>query len=114
MLQLTGVRKTFFPGTVNERVALDGIDLTLPPGDFATVIGSNGAGKSTLLNIIAGYMTPGTGRVDIDGRIVNRLSDHHRRKYTGRGFHDPMAGTAPNLNTADRRSSAYNRGKRRG
>src|SRR5690625_6345697 len=83
MLQLTGVRKTFFPGTVNERVALDGIDLTLPPGDFATVIGSNGAGKSTLLNIIAGYMTPDTGRVDIDGRIVNRLSDHQRAKYIG-------------------------------
>src|SRR5690625_158518 len=114
MLQLTGVRKTFFPGTVNERVALDGIDLTLPPGDFATVIGSNGAGKSTLLNIIAGYMTPDTGRVDIDGRIVNRLSDHQRAKYIGRVFQDPMAGTAPNLNIEENLSIAYNRGKRRG
>lgn len=114
MLRISQVRKTFFPGTVNERVALAHIDLHLAPGEFTTVIGSNGAGKSTLLNIIAGYMRPDTGTVEVDGHVVNRLSDHKRAKYIGRVFQDPMAGTAPNLTIEENLSIAYNRGKRRG
>lgn len=114
MLRLTQVRKTFFPGTVNERVAVDGIDLHLPEGDFVTVIGSNGAGKSTMLNVIAGYMQPDVGQIEIDGKQVNKLSDHKRARYIGRVFQDPMAGTAPNLTIEQNLSIAYNRGKRWG
>ena len=61
MLEISQVSKTFFPNTVNERRALQGIDLHLAEGDFVTVIGSNGAGKSTILNTIAGKLLPDTG-----------------------------------------------------
>lgn len=114
MLRITDISKTFFRHTANERVALNGVDLHLPEGDFTTVIGSNGAGKSTLLNVVAGYMRPDTGRVEIDGRLVNRLSDHQRAKYIGRVFQDPMAGTAPNLTIEQNLSIAHRRGQRRG
>src|SRR5690625_143125 len=114
MLQITGVKKTFFPQTVNERVALVDINLHLRPGEFTTVIGSNGAGKSTLLNIIAGYMRPDRGVVAIEGRAVNALNDHQRAKYIGRVFQDPMAGTAPNMTIEQNLAIAYSRGKSRG
>lgn len=114
MLRISGVNKAFFAGTANERRALIGIELHLRPGEFTTVIGSNGAGKSTLLNIIAGYMRPDTGRIEISGSVVNRLTDHQRAKYIGRVFQDPMAGTAPNLTIEENLAIAYNRGKRRG
>lgn len=114
MMQVTGVRKTFFAGTVNERTALAGVDLDLAPGDFATVIGSNGAGKSTLLNIVSGKLSPDAGTVMIDGKKVNRLRDHQRAGYVGRVFQDPMAGTAPSLTIEQNLAIAYHRGRRRG
>lgn len=114
MLRVTGVEKTFFPGTANERVALAGINLHLETGDFTTVIGSNGAGKSTLLNIIAGYMAPDYGTVEIAGKQMNRLLDHQRAKYIARVFQDPMAGSAPNLTIEQNLAIAFNRGGRRG
>lgn len=114
MLRVTDITKTFFPRTVNERVALAGINLYLPEGEFTTVIGSNGAGKSTLLNIIAGYMRPDVGTIEINGRLVGGLSDHERAKYIGRVFQDPMAGTAPNLSIEQNLSIAYRRGRTRG
>ena len=58
MLELKGLYKTFNPGTVNEKRAIDGLDLTLDNGDFVTIIGGNGAGKSTTLNLIAGVYPP--------------------------------------------------------
>lgn len=114
MMQVTGVRKTFFAGTVNERTALDGIDLHLAPGEFATVIGSNGAGKSTLLNIVSGKLTPDAGSVTIDDKHVNRLRDYQRAGDIGRVFQDPMAGTAPSLTIEQNLALAYKRGQRRG
>ena len=54
MLEVQDIYKTFNPGTVNEKRALNGVSVTLNDGDFVTVIGGNGAGKSTLLNAIAG------------------------------------------------------------
>lgn len=114
MMKVTGVRKTFFAGTVNERTALAGVDLHLAPGDFATVIGSNGAGKSTLLNIVSGKLTPEAGTVQVDGKRVNKLRDYQRAGYIGRVFQDPMAGTAPSLTVEQNLAIAYQRGRRRG
>ncbi|GGD37709.1 ABC transporter ATP-binding protein [Microbacterium faecale] len=114
MLTIDGVSKTFFPGSVNERRALSGVDLRLEEGDFVTVIGSNGAGKSTLLNAVAGRLPVDAGRVEIDGTRVNRLKEHRRAKYVGRVFQDPMAGTAPDLTIEQNLSLALLRGRRRG
>ena len=114
MLEIRDVRKTFFAGTANERVALKGVNLTLAEGDFVTVIGSNGAGKSTLLNIVAGRLSPDAGSVLIDARDVTSQKEHSRAKLIGRVFQDPLAGTAPNLTIEENLSLAYLRGKRRG
>lgn len=114
MLRIDDIRKTFFPGTVNERVALAGLSLTLDEGDFVTVIGSNGAGKSTLLNAISGRMPVDAGAIEIDGRNVRRLQDYQRARYIGRVFQDPMAGTAPDLTIEQNLALAYTRGKPRG
>ena len=114
MLTIENISKTFFPGTVNERVALDGVDLTLEEGDFITVIGSNGAGKSTLLNAVAGRLFVDSGTVLIDGKKVNKLPEYKRARYVGRVFQDPLAGTAPNLTIEENLSLALLRGKGRG
>ena len=114
MLKIERVRKTFFPHTPNERVALAGIDLTLGEGDFITVIGSNGAGKSTLLNIVSGTYRPDSGSVWIDGEDVTRLPEFRVAKNVSRVFQDPMAGTAPNLTIEENLALALARGQRRG
>lgn len=113
MLTIDSVGKTFFPGTVNERVALSDVSLRLEEGDFVTVIGSNGAGKSTLLNTISGTLPVDTGSIVIDGANVNKLKDHQRAQYTGRVFQDPMAGSAPDLTIEQNLSLALRRGRRR-
>ncbi|GAA4771391.1 ABC transporter ATP-binding protein [Citricoccus nitrophenolicus] len=113
MLTLTQVNKTFFPGTVNERRALRGIDLNLAEGDFVTVIGSNGAGKSTVLNVVSGDLSPDSGTVTIDGRNVTRVPDHRRASLVGRVFQDPMAGTAPHLSIEENMAIADRRGAAR-
>lgn len=113
MLKLMGIRKTFFSGTVNEKVALRHIDLHLKPGDFVTVIGSNGAGKSTLLNIVAGRLRSDQGTTEIDGRNVTHLSENERARYIGRIFQDPMGGTSPNMTIEQNLALAYGRGKKR-
>ncbi len=114
VLKIQGITKTFFPGTVNERRALAGIDLHLEPGDFVTIIGSNGAGKSTLLNAISGRLPVDAGTVTVAGTDVTRLPEHKRAKVVGRVFQDPMAGTAPNLTIEENLAMAYQRGKSRG
>lgn len=114
MLDIKNVHKTFFAGTVNERVALQDINLTLGAGEFVTVIGSNGAGKSTILNITSGKLRPDTGTVSIDGNDVTRLADHQRARFIGRVFQDPMAGTSPEMTIEENLAIAYERGKRRG
>jgi len=114
MLQLTQVSKLFFPGSPDEKVALSGIQLSLAPGDFVTVIGSNGAGKSTLMNIISGVLTPDSGEVRIEGKAVQQLPEYKRSRWIGRVFQDPMAGTAPTMTIEENLAMAYARGKRRG
>jgi putative ABC transport system ATP-binding protein len=113
MLTIENVHMTFFPGTLNARVALADVSLELAPGDFVTVIGSNGAGKSTLLNVVAGTLRADSGTVRIDGRDVTRMSDHQRARYIGRVFQNPAAGTAPHMTIEENLVMALERGKRR-
>lgn len=113
MLKVSQVRKVFNAGTVNEKIALQQIDLHLAPGDFVTVIGSNGAGKSTLMNVISGGIIPDQGVITIDGKEVTKLGEHKRAALVGRVFQDPTAGTAPNMTIEENLAIAYARGHRR-
>ena len=103
MLEIKNIYKTFNAGTVNEKRALKGVNLTLEDGDFVTVIGGNGAGKSTLLNAIAGVWPVDEGEIIIDGKNVTKLPEHKRAAYLGRVFQDPMNGIEENLALALRR-----------
>lgn len=113
MLELRNVCKTFNPGTINEKVALCGIDLHLNEGDFVTVIGGNGAGKSTMLNAIAGVWPVDGGSISIDGTDVTALPEYKRAPYIGRVFQDPMMGTAANMEIEENLALAMRRGKKR-
>ena len=114
MLELQQIKKVFNPGTVNEKVALNGLSLHLEEGDFVTVIGGNGAGKSTMLNAVAGAFSLDAGAVMIDRVNVTRLPEYKRSRYIGRVFQDPMMGTAGNMNIEENMALAARRGKRRG
>ena len=109
MLTLTNISKTFGKGTVNEKTALNGIDLHLQKGDFVTILGSNGAGKSTLFGAIAGTFRPDTGSVILDGQDITHLPDYQRSKFIGRLFQDPLKGTAPNMTIEENLALAYMR-----
>ena len=113
MLEIKNIYKTFNKGTVNEKVALDGVSFTLNDGDFVTVIGGNGAGKSTTLNAVAGVWPVDSGSIIIDGINVTGLPEHKRAKYLGRVFQDPMTGTAATMEIQENLALAVRRGKRR-
>ena len=114
MLEIKNVTKIFNPGTVNEKVALNGINLTLEDGDFVTVIGGNGAGKSTMLNAVAGVWKPDGGQILIDGIDVTYIPEYKRAKYLGRVFQDPMLGTAADMEISENLALAKRRGHARG
>ncbi len=114
MLKITNIHKTFNKGTINEKVALNGVNLTLNKGDFVTVIGGNGAGKSTLLNSVCGVFSVDSGTIEIDGVDVTKLPEHKRAKYLGRVFQDPMMGTAADMQIDENMSLAYRRGEKHG
>lgn len=97
MLNLSHVYKTFNPGTINERVALEDLNLKVTDGDFITIIGSNGAGKSTLFNAISGVFYTDAGRIELDGEDITMMPEHKRSRKIGRLFQDPMLGSAPGM-----------------
>ena len=107
MLDLKNISKTFNPGTVNEKVALENVNLHLDDGDFATIVGSNGAGKSTLFNAIAGEFIADTGTITLDGRDITFLPDFKRSKAIGRMFQDPLRGTAPHMTIEENLALAF-------
>ncbi|MDD4321424.1 MAG: ABC transporter ATP-binding protein [Acidaminococcaceae bacterium] len=111
MLRIENVSKIFFPGSVNEKKALDNINLHMTPGDFVTVIGSNGAGKSTLLNSIAGVFSIDAGHIVIGDKDISNMPEHKRAKYIGRVFQDPMLGTAAGMMIEENLAIAARRGK---
>jgi len=112
MLKFENVFKTFNPGTVNQRIALDNVSVTLEKGEFLTLIGSNGAGKSTFMNAISGIFLCDAGRIFLDGQDITFLPEHKRARSIGRLFQDPMKGTAPNMTIAENLSLAYGRATR--
>lgn len=114
MLELTGVKKTFFPKTANEVKALRGIDLRIEAGTWVCVIGTNGSGKSTLLNSVAGTFPLDAGRIRLAGRDITRWPEHRRAKLIGRVFQDPFSGTAPSMTIAENLALASKRGRSRG
>ena len=113
MLKINSVEKTFNPGTINEKKALDKVSLHLNPGDFFTIIGGNGACKSTLMNAITGVWPVDNGSIILDGVNVTGLPEYKRAKFIGRVFQDPMMGTAPDMQIIENLALAYRRGKKR-
>ena len=113
MLELKHISKTFFPGTVNAKTALDDLSLTLHDGDFITVIGGNGAGKSTMLNAVAGTLTVDSGSILLDGEDITHKPEHRRAADLGRVFQDPMMGTAGDMWIEENLALAARRGSRR-
>ena len=107
MLQISHISKTFNPGTVNEKKALNGVDLHLDGGDFVTILGSNGAGKSTLFGAIAGSFVVDEGTIRLDRQNITNLPDFKRSKFIGRLFQDPLKGTAPNMTIEENLALAY-------
>lgn len=114
MLEIKNIFKTFNAGTINQKVALNNLNLTLNEGDFVTVIGGNGAGKSTMLNAISGVWKPDSGSIIIDGVDVTGMPEHKRARFLGRVFQDPMLGTAANMSIQENMALALRRGNRRG
>ena len=114
MLKLEHVSKTFNLGTVNEKKALQDLNLTVNDGDFITIIGGNGAGKSTTLNMIAGVYPIDCGYITIDNQDISLADEYKRAKFIGRVFQDPMMGTAANMEIQENLAMAFRRGKRRG
>ncbi|MBQ2697325.1 MAG: ABC transporter ATP-binding protein [Clostridia bacterium] len=113
MLQIRGLRKTFHPGTIHEKIAIGGVDLTFRDGDFVTIIGGNGAGKSTLLNLVAGVFPPDSGSIRLDGTELTAMPEHQRAALLGRVFQDPMLGTAADMSIEENLALASRRGQKR-
>ena len=114
MLELRHISKTFYPGTVHEKTALQDLSLMLQTGDFVTILGSNGAGKSTLFNAVAGGFAVDSGHIVLDGQELTGMPDYKRSKFIGRMFQDPMRGTAANMEIQENLAMALRRGKSRG
>jgi len=114
MLEIRNVYKTFNPGTINEKKALQGLNLTLQDGDFCTVIGGNGAGKSTMLNAVSGVWPVDSGAILIDGEDISGLCEYQRAPFLGRVFQDPMTGTAADMQIVENMALASRRGEKRG
>lgn len=112
MLELKNVTKIFNRGSVDMKVALNGLNLTLNDGDYVTVIGSNGAGKSTMLNAIAGTFQVDEGQILIDGKDISKMPEHKRATFLGRVFQDPKMGTAGDMNIEENLAIANRRGKK--
>ena len=114
MLEIKNIYKTFNPGTVNAKTALNGLSLTLNDGDFVTVIGGNGAGKSTMLAAVAGTLSVDSGSIVLDGKDITAIPEHKRAADIGRVFQDPMMGTAGDMWIEENLALAARRGKHRG
>ena len=114
MLEVKEISKTFNKGTINEKMALNKLSLSLDEGDFVTIIGGNGAGKSTLLNALSGVFQVDEGDIIIDGLNVTYMPEYKRAKFLGRVFQDPMMGTAANMGIDENLALAARRGKIRG
>ena len=112
MLEIKNLKVVFNKDTINEKIAINDLNLRLEDGDFVTVIGSNGAGKSTLLNSIAGDIEVESGKIFSNGRDITYEKEYRRARYIGRLYQDPLKGTAPNMTIEENLGLAYSRGKK--
>ena len=110
MLTIDAISKTFNPGTVDAKLALDHVSLTVEDGDFITIIGANGAGKSTLFNAICGSFITDTGTIWLNDRNITMMAEHKRARFIGRLYQDPMRGTAPDMSIEDNLALAAGKG----
>ena len=113
MIEISGLSKTFHPGTINEVKALSGITCRVEEGSFVVLVGTNGSGKSTLLNAIAGNFLPDEGKIILNGIDITRMAEHKRAEYIGRVFKNPFSGTAPDMSIAENIAMASRRGQTR-
>lgn len=113
MLSLTNLKKTFYPGTLNEKVAINELSLYLERGDFLTLIGSNGAGKSTLFNLISGAQTVDSGKIVLDGQNITYEKEYKRSENIGQMFQNPLRGTAPHMSIEENLALAYLRSSKK-
>jgi putative ABC transport system ATP-binding protein len=114
MIEINDVRVTFNKGTPLESTALRQLDISVPQGQFLTIIGSNGAGKSTALNVIAGLVRPDRGKVVVDGNDVTQWPIHQRSRLVSRVFQDPRMGTCEDLTILENFALAHGRTHPRG
>ena len=110
MLDLKYITKVFYPGTVNEKMALDNVNLHVNKGDVICVVGSNGSGKSTLFNLISGTYPVTNGKIVFDGNDVTASPEYKRAMTIGRIFQDPTKGTAANMSIEDNMITAETKG----
>ncbi len=110
MLDIDHISKTFNPGTVNEKLAMDDLSLSVNDGDFISIIGANGAGKSTLFNAICGTFITDKGSIVLDGQDITLMAEHKRAKVIGRLFQDPMRGSAPGMTIGENLALAAGHG----
>ncbi len=108
-LSVRALTKRFEAGTVNEKLALDHLDLEVPAGQFVTVLGSNGSGKSTLFNAILGRLTPDSGHILLGEEDITRQKDYQRALNIGCLYQNPLRGTAPNMTIEENLALAYTR-----
>lgn len=111
MLEIREVSKIFNATTVNEKIAINNLSLTVNDNEFVTVIGGNGAGKSTLLNLISGALFPDSGKILLNGRDITRIPDFKRAKFIGRVFQDPNMGTSADMLIEENLALSLRRGR---
>jgi len=114
MISITGMKKSFNKGDVNEVTALNGVNLEIQDGDFITIIGSNGAGKSTFLNALSGSFFIDSGKIVLDGTDITKWPEHKRAALIGRVFQDPLLGTCAGATIEQNLAMANKRGLSRG
>ncbi|MFP4017534.1 MAG: ATP-binding cassette domain-containing protein, partial [Halanaerobiales bacterium] len=114
MLKIKSIKKVFAAGSINEKIALNNISLSLEEGEFLTIIGDNGAGKSTLLNCIAGEYIIDEGHILLGGIDISYMPEYKRARFIGRVFQNPLKGTAFDMTIEENLAIAYAKGKAKG
>ena len=108
-LSVQGLTKRFEAGTVNEKLALDHLDLEVSAGQFVTVLGSNGSGKSTLFNTNLGRVIPDSGSILLGEEDITRQKDYQRALNMSCLYQNPLRGTAPTMTLEENLALAYTR-----
>ena len=114
MLELQNITKIYHPGSATEYRLFEGFSLTVPVGQFVSIVGSNGSGKTSLLNILCGSIPLDGGDVLVGGKSIRKQKDFQRYATIGRVYQNPSLGTCPNLTMLENMSLADNKGKRFG